>query len=70
VAQAGAGLIARPGSSASSAGNVARLVVAGGGGWLALRWGGGIVSVFWAQAMALSGEGHADLPENRCLPSP
>ena len=34
-------------------GNVVRLAVAGGGGWLALRWSGGIVSVYAAQAVAL-----------------
>jgi putative MATE family efflux protein len=47
-ASQGAGRLAWP-----LLGNVARLVVAGGGGWLALRWGGGIASVFWAQAVAL-----------------
>jgi putative MATE family efflux protein len=47
-ASQGAGRLAWP-----LLGNVARLVVAGGGGWLALRWGGAIVSVFWAQAVAL-----------------
>lgn len=34
-------------------GNVLRLLVAAGGGWLALRWGGGIAQVFFAQAVAL-----------------
>jgi putative MATE family efflux protein len=47
-ASQGAGRLAWP-----LLGNVARLAVAGGGGWLALRLGGGIVSVFWAQALAL-----------------
>ena len=35
------------------AGNVARLAVAAIGGWLAIRWGGGLVQVFMAQAAAL-----------------
>lgn len=35
------------------AGNVARLVVAAAGGWLAIRWGGGLSGVFIAQAAAL-----------------
>ena len=30
-------------------GNVSRLVVAALGGWLALRWGGGLTQVFIAQ---------------------
>ncbi|MBC7728141.1 MAG: MATE family efflux transporter [Microbacteriaceae bacterium] len=47
-ASQGAGRLAWP-----LLGNVARLAVAGGGGWLALRWGGGIVWVYWAQALAL-----------------
>ncbi len=47
-ASQGAGRLAWP-----LLGNVARLAVAGGGGWLALRWGGGIVWVFWAQAAGL-----------------
>jgi Na+-driven multidrug efflux pump len=47
-ASQGAGRLAWP-----LMGNVARLAVAGGGGWLALHWGGGIVWVFWAQAAAL-----------------
>jgi putative MATE family efflux protein len=34
-------------------GNLARLVVAAAGGWLALRWGGGLLQVFWAQGAAL-----------------
>lgn len=34
-------------------GNVARLAVAVTGGWLALRWGGGLAGVFVAQAVAL-----------------
>jgi hypothetical protein len=34
-------------------GNLARLVVAGLGGWLALRAGFGLAGVFWAQAIAL-----------------
>ncbi|MDH5540228.1 MAG: MATE family efflux transporter, partial [Rhizobacter sp.] len=34
-------------------GNLARLAVAGGGGWLALRWGGELHWVFVAQATAL-----------------
>jgi putative MATE family efflux protein len=47
-ASQGAGRLAWP-----LLGNVVRLAVAGGGGWLALRWGGGIVSVYAAQAIAL-----------------
>ncbi|MDQ6882104.1 MAG: MATE family efflux transporter [Pseudomonadota bacterium] len=47
-ASQGAGRLAWP-----LTGNVARLAIAGGGGWLALRWGGGIVSVYAAQAIAL-----------------
>jgi putative MATE family efflux protein len=35
-------------------GNVARLVVAASGGWLALQWGGGLTQVFIAQGMALA----------------
>jgi putative MATE family efflux protein len=34
-------------------GNVARLVVAGLGGWLVLRWGGGLAGVFAVQGAAL-----------------
>jgi Na+-driven multidrug efflux pump len=34
-------------------GNVARLAVAASGGWLALRWGGGLAQVFLAQGAAL-----------------
>ena len=34
-------------------GNLARLVVAGVGGWLALRWGGQLVDVFLLQGIAL-----------------
>lgn len=34
-------------------GNLARLAVAGLGGWLALRWGGALVHVFVAQGVAL-----------------
>jgi hypothetical protein len=34
-------------------GNIARLIVAGVGGWLALRWGGELVHVFVAQGVAL-----------------
>ncbi len=34
-------------------GNLARLAVAIAGGWLALRWGGGLAGVFLAQAVAL-----------------
>jgi Na+-driven multidrug efflux pump len=34
-------------------GNLVRLAVAGLGGWLALRWTGGLVAVFAAQAVAL-----------------
>ena len=34
-------------------GNLARLVVAAGGGWLAIRWGGGLAEVFAAQGIAL-----------------
>lgn len=34
-------------------GNVLRLAVAAIGGWWALRWGGGLTEVFWAQAVAL-----------------
>ena len=33
------------------AGNVARLAVAAIGGWLAIRWGGGLAQVFMAQAV-------------------
>ena len=33
--------------------NLARLLVAVGGGWLALQWGGGLTQVFIAQAVAL-----------------
>ncbi|MGH8849243.1 MAG: MATE family efflux transporter, partial [Polaromonas sp.] len=34
-------------------GNIARLVVAAIGGWLAIRWGGGLAQVFMAQGAAL-----------------
>ncbi len=34
-------------------GNIARLAVAVAGGWLALRWGGGLTAVFVAQGVAL-----------------
>lgn len=34
-------------------GNIARLVVAGIGGWIALRWGGTLMHVFFAQGLAL-----------------
>ena len=34
-------------------GNIARLIVAGLGGWLALRWGGDLVHVFVMQGAAL-----------------
>ncbi|OGB20774.1 MAG: MATE family efflux transporter [Burkholderiales bacterium RIFCSPLOWO2_02_FULL_57_36] len=34
-------------------GNVLRLAIAAGGGWLALRWGGGLTQIFFAQAVAL-----------------
>ncbi len=34
-------------------GNIARLIVAALGGWLALHWGGSLVQVFVAQAAAL-----------------
>jgi Na+-driven multidrug efflux pump len=34
-------------------GNLSRLAVAALGGWLALRWGGGLTQVFIAQAVAL-----------------
>jgi putative MATE family efflux protein len=34
-------------------GNIARLIVAGLGGWLALRWGGELVNVFFLQGVAL-----------------
>jgi MATE family, multidrug efflux pump len=34
-------------------GNIARLIVAGFGGWLALRWGGSLVHVFLVQGIAL-----------------
>ncbi|MHB8666336.1 MAG: MATE family efflux transporter [Burkholderiales bacterium] len=35
-------------------GNLARLVVAASGGWLALQWGGGLTQVFIAQGVALA----------------
>lgn len=35
------------------AGNLARLTIAGVGGWLALRWQGGLAGVFLAQGVAL-----------------
>ena len=34
-------------------GNLTRLAIAGLGGWLALRWSGGLTSVFLAQSLAL-----------------
>jgi putative MATE family efflux protein len=34
-------------------GNIVRLLVAALGGWLALRWGGGLMQIFMAQAVAL-----------------
>ena len=34
-------------------GNLARLVVAAVGGWLAIRWGGGLAQVFLSQSIAL-----------------
>jgi putative MATE family efflux protein len=34
-------------------GNVARLAIAASGGWLALRWGGGLAQLFLAQGAAL-----------------
>jgi len=34
-------------------GNIVRLIVAAVGGWLALRWGGGLLQVFIAQGVAL-----------------
>ncbi len=34
-------------------GNIARLLVAALGGWLAIRWGGGLAQVFMAQGFAL-----------------
>lgn len=34
-------------------GNLARLVVAAGGGWLAIRWGGGLAQMFMVQGAAL-----------------
>jgi hypothetical protein len=34
-------------------GNLARLAVAGIGGWLALRWGGQLVQVFTMQGVAM-----------------
>ncbi|MGH6628000.1 MAG: MATE family efflux transporter [Burkholderiaceae bacterium] len=34
-------------------GNLARLAVAAAGGWLVLRWGGGLMQLFVAQAVAL-----------------
>ena len=36
------------------AGNIARLAVAAIGGWLAIRWGGGLAQVFMAQAATLA----------------
>jgi len=35
-------------------GNIARLAVAAIGGWLAIRWGGGLAQVFMAQGAALA----------------
>ena len=37
--------------------NMTRLVIAAGGGWLALRWGGGLSHVFIAQSAALAAFG-------------
>jgi hypothetical protein len=37
--------------------NLARLVIAAGGGWLALRWGGDLSDVFTALAVALAAFG-------------
>jgi len=37
--------------------NLVRLAVAGGAGWLALRWGGGLEAVFLAQGVALAAAG-------------
>jgi putative MATE family efflux protein len=37
--------------------NMARLVIAAGGGWFALRWGGGLSNVFIALAIALAAFG-------------
>lgn len=34
-------------------GNLARLVLAAVGGWLAIRWGGGLAQVFLSQGVAL-----------------
>ena len=34
-------------------GNIARLIIAVTGGWLALRWGGGLSGVFTTQGVAL-----------------
>ena len=34
-------------------GNIARMAVAGVGGWLAIAWGGGLLQVFMAQGIAL-----------------
>ena len=36
------------------AGNIARLAVAAIGGWLSIRWGGGLAQVFMTQAAALA----------------
>ena len=47
-ASQGAGRLAWP-----VLGNLARLAVAAGGGWLALRWGGELLYVFWAQGLAM-----------------
>jgi Na+-driven multidrug efflux pump len=38
-------------------GNLARLVIAAGGGWLALRWTGNLTAVFMALAVALAAFG-------------
>ena len=38
-------------------GNIARLIVAGLGGWLALGWGGDLVDVFAGQGVARGGYG-------------
>lgn len=37
--------------------NLVRLLIAAGGGWLALRWGGDLTHVFLAQALALAAFG-------------
>jgi MATE family, multidrug efflux pump len=37
--------------------NIVRLLIAGGGGWLALRWGGNLTHVLLAQGLALAAFG-------------